>query len=47
MDFDAFIKFDAELSEGYYRRAWSKFFLKRFKDAIVDFKAAKEKEIEF
>ena len=45
VDFDNVIKYDPKLSEGYFRRGWSKFFLRRFKDAIVDFKAAKEKEI--
>ena len=47
VDFDNVIKYDPKLAEGYYRRGWSKFFLRRFMDAIVDFKAAKEKEIEY
>lgn len=47
IDFDNVIKYDAGLSDGYYRRGWSKFFLKRFREAIEDFKAAKEKELEF
>mmetsp|Transcript_42288 Transcript_42288/g.64835 ORF Transcript_42288/g.64835 Transcript_42288/m.64835 type:complete len:105 (-) Transcript_42288:800-1114(-) len=36
-DFNEAIKFDTELSEGYYRRGLSKFYMKRFKEAINDF----------
>lgn len=45
-DFNNVIKYDSKLSEGYFRRAWSKFFLKRFKEAMADFKQAKEKEVD-
>mmetsp|Transcript_6828 Transcript_6828/g.11527 ORF Transcript_6828/g.11527 Transcript_6828/m.11527 type:complete len:170 (+) Transcript_6828:1159-1668(+) len=43
-DFNEAIKFDPDLSEGYYRRGLSKFYSKRFKEAISDFMLAKEKE---
>lgn len=43
-DFNAAIKYDPELSEGYYRSGLSKYSSKRFKEAIKDFKTAQDKE---
>jgi len=42
-DFNYAIKFDNKLPEGYFLRAWSKFYLKRFHDSIKDFRMAKTK----
>jgi tetratricopeptide (TPR) repeat protein len=39
-DFNDAIKYDPELSEGYYRCGLSKYSSKRFKEAIKDFKTA-------
>jgi len=39
-DFRDAINYDPELSEGYYRSGLSKYSLKRFKEAIKDFKTA-------
>lgn len=44
MDFNKAIEHDKELSEGYYRCGMSKYSSKRFKEAIVDFKTAQDKE---
>ena len=43
-DFNDAISHDKELAEGYYRAGMSKYSLKRFKEAIEDFKTANNKE---
>jgi tetratricopeptide (TPR) repeat protein len=43
-DFDIAIKLDSNLSEAYFRRGFSKYFIKRYHDAIEDFKISKDKE---
>lgn len=43
-DFDLAIKLDKDLSEAYYRLGLSKYFIKRYHDAISDFELAKDKE---
>jgi len=43
-DFNDAIKYDPELSEGYYRCGLSKYSSKRFKESIKDFKTAQDKE---
>ena len=43
-DFDKAISIDENLSEGYFRRGFSKYFRKDFDNAIEDFKEALEKE---
>ena len=42
-DFRDAIKYDPECSEGYYRRGFSQFYSKRYKEAIEDFKTAESK----
>lgn len=44
-DFQEALKYDQELSEGYYRSGFSKFYSKRYKEAIADFEMAREKEL--
>lgn len=43
-DFDTAIYFDENLSEAYFRRGFSKYYIKRYHEAIEDFKVAKDKE---
>jgi tetratricopeptide (TPR) repeat protein len=43
-DFNRSIEIDPELSEGYYRRGFSKLASKSFHDAIEDFKKSEEHE---
>ena len=43
-DFHQAIQIDPDLSEGYFRRGFSKFYSKNNADAIADFKKAEEKE---
>jgi len=42
-DFEEAIKYDSELSEGYYRSGLSKYASRRYKEAIDDFEVALEK----
>jgi tetratricopeptide (TPR) repeat protein len=44
-DFNEAIKNDPSNSEGYFRRGLSKYYSKRFKEAISDFEEAQEKEL--
>lgn len=39
-DFEEAIKYDTDLSEGYYRSGLSKYASKRYKESIADFKTA-------
>ena len=43
-DFNSAIILDEDLSEGYFRRGFSKFYSTNYNEAIEDFKLAKEKE---
>ena len=43
-DVDVAINIDPDLSEAYFKRGFSKYFIKRYHDAIEDFKISKEKE---
>jgi tetratricopeptide (TPR) repeat protein len=43
-DFNSAIDLDFDLSEGYFRRGFSKFYSQNYNEAIIDFKTAEEKE---
>jgi len=43
-DFEEAIKYDSELSEGYYRSGLCKYCSRRYKEAIDDFQTALEKQ---
>ena len=43
-DFEEAIKYDTDLSEGYYRSGLSKYASKRYKESIADFKTAQSKQ---
>ena len=43
-DFDTAIKLDKDLAEAYFRLGLSKFFIKRYHDAIADFEMSRDKE---
>jgi tetratricopeptide (TPR) repeat protein len=43
-DFNSAIDLDLDLSEGYFRRGFSKFYSSNYNEAITDFKMAEEKE---
>ena len=43
-DFDTAIKLDKDLAEAYFRLGLSKYFIKRYHDAIADFEMARDKE---
>jgi len=43
-DFDRAISIDEDLSEGYFRRGFSKYFIKDFRGAIENFETSREKE---
>ena len=43
-DFNSAIDLDLDLSEGYFRRGFSKFYSQNYNEAIIDFKMAEEKE---
>lgn len=45
-DFNKAIEIDEELSEGYYRRGYSKLYSKSFHEAINDFKKSEEYEMD-
>lgn len=43
-DFEEAIKYDTDLSEGYFRSGLSKYYSRRYKEAISDFKTALQKQ---